>query len=81
MTLRTEENRPAFVDFMSSLVVVVSSETNFIDEMRLMVGKQIGNIVVADDEKVVGIVTKVIAAMVTVRDCLQHSREDVNGSR
>ncbi len=58
VTLRTEEKQLRVADFMSSPVVSVSSETNFVDAIRLMVGKRIGNVVVVDDEKVSGIITE-----------------------
>ena len=59
MILRTEKKQQLRVaDFMSSPVVRISSKKNFMDAIRLMVGKRIGNIVVADDKKVSGIITE-----------------------
>lgn len=58
MTLKTEERQLNVVDFMSSPVIAVSSETNFMDAIQLMASKLIGNIVVKDNENVSGIITE-----------------------
>lgn len=51
MTPRTEEKQLRVADFMSSPVLSVSSETNFVKTIELVVGKRIRNVVVTDIEK------------------------------
>lgn len=51
-------------NFMSSPVVTVRPETSFVDAVRLMILKGIGNLVVVGGEKVDGIITE--------RELLQH---------
>lgn len=65
MPLRTKKRKLRASDFMSSPVVRISSKTNFLDAIRLMVGKRIGNIVVVDDKKKV-------SGILTEREILQY---------
>ncbi len=65
MTPRTEEKQLRVADFMSSPVVSVSSETNFVRAIQLLVGKRIGNVVVIDNEKKV-------SGIITEREMLQY---------
>lgn len=58
MTVRSEKRQLRVADFMSAPVVRIPSKANFMNSIRLMVGKMIGNIVVVDDKKVSGIVTE-----------------------
>ncbi len=51
-------------DFMSSPVVAVRPDTNFVDAVQMMILKGIGNLVVVEGEKVDGIITE--------RELLQH---------
>jgi CBS domain-containing protein len=51
-------------DFMSSPVVTVRPDTNFVDAVQMMILKGIGNLAVVEGEKVDGIITE--------RELLQH---------
>lgn len=51
-------------DFMSSPVVAVQPDTNFVDAVQMMIAKGIGNLAVVEGEKVFGIITE--------RELLQH---------
>ena len=55
---RTRQRGIRVADFMSSPVVSVSSETDFMDAIQLMVRKRIGNVVIVDNKKVSGIITE-----------------------
>lgn len=58
MKQRTEEKPLKVGDFMSSPVVTVHPEMNFVDAVQLMTVKGIGNLVVAEGERVDGIITE-----------------------
>ena len=64
MKQRTEERHLKVGDFMSSPVVTVRPDTNFVDAVQLMILKGIGNLAVVEGEKVDGIITE--------RELLQH---------
>lgn len=64
MKLQAEERHLKVDDFMSSPVVEVRPETNFVDAVQIMILKGIGNLVVVEGERVAGIITE--------RELLQH---------
>jgi CBS domain-containing protein len=64
MKQQTEERHLKVGDFMSSPVVTVRPDTNFVDAVQMMILKGIGNLAVAEGEKVAGIITE--------RELLQH---------
>jgi CBS domain-containing protein len=64
MKQQAEEHRLKVGDFMSSPVVTVRPDTNFIDAVQVMILNGIGNLVVVEGERVDGIITE--------RELLQH---------
>jgi CBS domain-containing protein len=64
MKQQAEERHLKVGDFMSSPVVTVRPDTNFVDAVQMMILKGIGNLAVVEGEKVDGIVTE--------RELLQH---------
>ncbi|MEM3094564.1 MAG: CBS domain-containing protein [Nitrososphaera sp.] len=64
MKQQAEERQLKVGDFMSSPVVTVRPDTNFVDAVQVMILKGIGNLVVVEGERVDGIITE--------RELLQH---------
>ncbi|AFU58956.1 putative signal transduction protein with CBS domains [Candidatus Nitrososphaera gargensis Ga9.2] len=64
MKQQAEERQLKVGDFMSSPVVTVRPNTNFVDAVQVMILKGIGNLVVVEGERVDGIITE--------RELLQH---------
>lgn len=64
MKQQAEERHLKVGDFMSSPVVAVRPDTNFVDAVQMMILKRIGNLAVVEGEKVAGIITE--------RELLQH---------
>ncbi|HEX2013981.1 MAG TPA: CBS domain-containing protein [Nitrososphaera sp.] len=58
MKQQVEERHLRVGNFMSSPVVTVRPETAFVDAIRMMILKGIGNLVVAEGERVDGIITE-----------------------
>jgi CBS domain-containing protein len=58
VTLRTEKETLRVANFMSYPVFDLSSKKNFKDAIALMIEKGVGNIVVVENKKVLGIVTE-----------------------
>lgn len=58
MKQQTEERRLKVGNFMSSPVITVRPGVNFIDAVQIMILKGIGNLAVAEGEKVEGIITE-----------------------
>lgn len=58
MKLRSEVRPLKVGDFMSSPVVTVNPDMDFVDAIQVMMTKGIGNLVVADGELVTGVVTE-----------------------
>lgn len=64
MKQQAEEQHLKVGDFMSSPVVTVRPDTNFVDAVQMLILKGIGNLAVVQGEKVDGIITE--------RELLQH---------
>jgi CBS domain-containing protein len=64
MKQQAEEQHLKVEDFMSSPVVAVGPDTNFVDAVQMMILKGIGNLAVVEGNKVHGIITE--------RELLQH---------
>jgi CBS domain-containing protein len=64
MKQQAEEQHLKVGDFMSSPVVTVGPGTNFVDAVQMMILKGIGNLAVAEGDKVQGVITE--------RELLQH---------
>jgi CBS domain-containing protein len=64
MKQQAEERHMKVGDFMSSPVVTVQPDTDFVDAVQMMILKGIGNLAVVEGEKVDGIITE--------RELLQH---------
>jgi CBS domain-containing protein len=64
MKQQAEERHLKVGNFMSSPVVTVRPDTNFVDVVQMMILKGIGNLAVVEGEKVDGIITE--------RELLQH---------
>jgi CBS domain-containing protein len=58
MTSQAEEEQLRVANFMSSPVISISAETEFVKAVQLMVDKRIGNVVVINNETVSGIITE-----------------------
>lgn len=58
MKLQTDYHHPKVGEFMSSPVITAHPDTRFSDAIHTMLLKGIGNVVVTDGEKVVGILTE-----------------------